>query len=290
MPEVEITIPRFDPSAVKPGKVWLFLGKRASGKSYALEYMMYWWRYVDDAVVFSTTETANGTWSAHFPPIFVHDNFYPDRLDRLCKRNKAWYSHRKKHPELPKISTLVILEDCMAGRGKNAAATNPNIEDIVLNGRHYGFTLVIISQYVMKLPPVLRSNVDYVVLLENDMGTDIKKIYDNWFTKLGNLKTFQHLFTELTKEHGMMILDRTINDHGNFLNKIFRLRAPPPDKLRPYQLCHKLAWRFQQKRSRDEDDEGEQYGAPDWLYAHKKQKTSGRAIDLTRKDVDIVIK
>jgi len=279
---VEVSIPRFDPSKVDPGSVWLYLGKRKSGKSYGLEYHMFFWQWVTDAVVFSTTETANGAWSKHFPHTFVHDNFYPDRLERLHQRNGLYYKQREKDPSLPQINTLVLCEDCMAGTGKARLTNDKTIKDIVLNGRHRGFTLVIISQYVHAVTPDIRSNVDYVVLLENDMGDDLKKIYQHWFTKLGKFDVFMALFTQLTKDHGMMVLDRTVNDHGDFMRKIFRSRAPPPDKMMPYQLCHPLVWQFHDKRRRrgdddDDDDDGDdiEFGLPEWYKSARNTAASG---------------
>ena len=49
-----------------------------------------------------------------------------------------------------------------------------------MNGRHYFAMFIITMQYALGIPPVLRTNIDYVFILRENIFMNRKKLYDQY--------------------------------------------------------------------------------------------------------------
>ena len=82
--------------------------------------------------------------------------------------------------------TLIIMEQTThIQKGSRALA------DLVFNGRHRHVTLIIVEQYV-RMPPELRSNVDYVLYSAREYShvSHAKTIYEHYFGNINDYSMF----------------------------------------------------------------------------------------------------
>ena len=63
------------------------------------------------------------------------------------------------------------------------------IREIFMNGRHRHVTLVIAVQYVMDMPPDLRTQVDYVFALRENVIKNRERLYRQFFGFLTSTNT-----------------------------------------------------------------------------------------------------
>jgi hypothetical protein len=61
----------------------------------------------------------------------------------------------------------------------------------------------------MLIPPVIRSNVDYVCVLQDSVLANRKRLYEFFFGMFDTFNQFDGVFKQVTAENGCLILDKT---------------------------------------------------------------------------------
>lgn len=236
-----LAIRKFDPRKMTPHAVVLMIAKRRSGKSVLVKDLMYYKRKeLLTGVAMSGTESGNGFYGEWIPPVFVYSDFDKEALQRLVDRQKKMTKAGKAMP------VFVILDDLGFDR---KIMTDKLIRELFLNGRHYKITLFLCLQYALDIPPALRSNIDVVIVLKENVFRE--KLYKNFFSMVPNLGTFNTIMDSVTADHGALVLDNTSHS-SKLTDNIFWYRA----KLdRPFKLGTPEAWKFSKSRYKDEDDE-----------------------------------
>src|SRR5207249_1272477 len=75
------------------------------------------------------------------------------------------------------------------------------------------------------ISPNLRSNFDYVFLLEEDYISNMKRIYEHYAGMFPDFNTFRQVFMRLTEDYGAMVIKNRGKRHGT-LEKIAFYKAP----------------------------------------------------------------
>ena len=102
---MEIQLRKFDMSEIKDDKVVVLIGKRDTGKSFLCRDILYRHRGVPVGQVISGTEGANQFYSKMVPKLFIHDEFKPEIVENILKRQKIMIKNRyrklamKWHPD-----------------------------------------------------------------------------------------------------------------------------------------------------------------------------------------------
>lgn len=212
----------------------LFVGRRGSGKSTMARAIMRHFAWLPSAVVFSPTEEANHTWDQHVPPMFVHPEWMPDVAKAIIDRNRHAPAGTKLFP------TAVIGEDIMYDKGKFMKDTNARY--MLMNGRHIGILLIVIAQYTKQLPPELRSQFDYVFLMDEPVLKNRMRLYDDWIGVIPSFEYFEQIFEKCVASHGCMVVDNT-SDSRLPSDHIFFYRAKPYP-IPPFHIGSELMWQF----------------------------------------------
>lgn len=195
---------------------YLFTGKRESGKSTAMDDMMGHMlsvnmddeqRAVTEVHMWSATEEANGFWGRRFPASFIHSEFDPDIFKALHARQKKRYiGWTEGGKQGPAPGAVLIMED-MAYNIKKIINME-EFKDICLNGRHTGFTLALITQYLMVIDRSTRSNFDVIVCTEELNSGNIDRVWEDWGkTEVDSKRLFATVYKDATKDHGLLVFD-----------------------------------------------------------------------------------
>ena len=205
MSEYSLNLKKFNLQSIPDGAICCFIGKRKSGKSYCLKDLLYNKKDMPVGKVVSGTEEANPFFSDFFPKSFIDFDFDERNIDKLIKRQKYLLTKMKKDPAKygnadPRI--LIVLDDCLYD--DSWAKTKP-IRNIFMNGRHFKIFFVVTMQYVLGIPPVLRTNIDYTFIFREPSIGNRKRIYENFCGMIPTFNMFCQVMDSLEQYECLVV-------------------------------------------------------------------------------------
>lgn len=211
--------------------------------SQLIKDLMYYKREkLQAGVAMSGTEIGNGFYGSWIPPIFVYNEFDPDALERLMNRQLRLAKEGKAQ------GVFVILDDLAFDK---KMFNSKIIRSLLYNGRHAHITLFLAVQYMMDLSPGLRSNIDYVFVLKENMHRE--KLYKYFFPMTGNMGTFNAIMDSVTSDYGALVLDNTTNS-SKLSDMLYWYRADVNRK--PFRLGSPAAWGYSKQHHDDHAEDG----------------------------------
>ena len=209
----------FDPKKMQDDAVTLVIGRRRTGKSWIARDILYHKHHLPVGVVMSGTEEGNGFYKDYVPDSFVFNKFDPEMLRVIMARQRKLV--HKKHPY---PNAFVVLDDCAYDKKIFSGATP--LREMFMNGRHWKLFTLITLQYVMDMPPDLRQNIDYVIVLKDMIKKNLKKLHDNFFGMIEDFNQFVEIMKQVTENHGALVLDNT-SDSNEITDCLFWYKAHP---------------------------------------------------------------
>ena len=85
---MNLELKKFDMSEITDDKVVVLIGKRDTGKSYLCRDILYHHKNIPVGQVISGTEGANQFYSNMVPKLFIHNEFNPQIIQNMLKRQK----------------------------------------------------------------------------------------------------------------------------------------------------------------------------------------------------------
>ena len=170
---------------------------------------------------------------------------------------------------------LLVLDDI--GFDKKIQ-DDQNIRKICMNGRHWGILFIICLQDCMGIRPNMRTNIDFVFCLKENIQSNIKKLYDHYFGIFDKLPEFKQVFHQLTEGYDCIVLDNTCKSN-NLADCIFWYRATPN---RIFRIGSKLLW------NKHEELYNKEYNHP--KTTEPINTPSGALIKSKKKDEIVVVK
>jgi hypothetical protein len=161
----------------------IFSAKRNSGKTHLLTYMIYRCARSFNDVIIMTPTAFNG----HYKKFT--DNVVPRFDEDLLVHIMERQAELTKQKKVNKI--LLVLDDCVSA----ANFASQVFEQIATQGRHYQVSCWITTQHFTKLPPCIRLNCDYMIILGNQTRPVVKMIFE----ELGGIFDDEKHFTKTMK-------------------------------------------------------------------------------------------
>lgn len=231
-----LRLKKFDPSKIGNDKVCLFIGKRGTGKSTLVTDIMYHKKNsIPMGVVMSATEEGNHYYSKYVPDLFVHGCYNRETLEKVIE------SQRQKLIRFGRVDPVfVLLDDCMYDRG---FLKDECIRTLFMNGRHWKIFFLLTTQYCMDLPPALRTNVDYVFCLRENVIQNREKLYKAFFGVFPTFHVFQQVMDACTENFECLVIDNTSRSN-NLEDCVFYYKA----QLRPtFRMGSEAWWSYHSK-------------------------------------------
>lgn len=244
----------FQPETMAEHPCIVIVAKRGSGKSWVTRDLMYHLRDIPAGIVISPTDQANRFFRDFVPQPYIHYKYDPRIIKNIFKRQEKYIELNEKRVQEGKkprdIRLFVVMDDCLAD--SKTWKNDEYIQRLMLNGRHYHITFILTIQYCKGIPPMMRSNFDYVFLLGADNANDKKNIFTEYGGIFGNFRIFDPIFMEMTHNYGLMVLD-TRRRSSKIFEKVFRYKAmePPPFNMgsSSYNTMGRLNSRSRSKNS-----------------------------------------
>lgn len=112
--------------------------------------------------------------------------------------SEAMAVNKDKRPK-DKIKTLIIFDDIINKIIQESRKDDTPINDLILNRRHFGLSVIVLSQYWKRVNPLWRTNFSSYALFRQENTGERKKIVDDLSGFLG-IKKFEKIFDEATRE------------------------------------------------------------------------------------------
>jgi hypothetical protein len=229
----------FKPNEAK-GPVIVLIGRRDTGKSFLVRDLLYYHQEIPIGTVISGTEEGNGFYSKMVPRLFIHNEYNTAIIENILKRQREVLQKVKDEMESYKKSTIdprtfAILDDCLYD---NTWSRDKMMRLLFMNGRHWKVMLIITMQYPLGVPPVLRTNIDYVFILREPYIANRKRIYENYAGMFPTFESFCQVMDQCTENYECLVINN--NSKSNKLeDQVFWYKA---DFHNDFRLGSKEFW------------------------------------------------
>jgi hypothetical protein len=133
------------------------VAKRNSGKSFLVKHLLQYEAYKFAKIfVICPTESINHFYSDIIPANCIFDTYSEEWAEMLIM--KLTIANSNKKPEEQK-KVLLILDDLISDLDFHHSKT---LKNIYSRGRHYGLGILVTTQYLNSISPLIRNNTDYL--------------------------------------------------------------------------------------------------------------------------------
>ena len=211
---MNLELKKFDMKNIKykssetQGPVIVLIGRRDTGKSFLVKDLLYHHQDIPIGTVISGTEAGNGFYSKMVPKLFIHDEYNTAIIENILKRQKMVIKQINKEVAAYGRSNIdgrafVILDDCLYD---NSWQKDKNIRNIFMNGRHYNILFILTMQFALGIPPNLRTNIDYVFILRENIVSNRKRIYDHYAGMFPTFDMFCSTMDQCTENFECLVI------------------------------------------------------------------------------------
>jgi energy-coupling factor transporter ATP-binding protein EcfA2 len=181
------------------GFISCIIGKRGSGKSYLLLQMLLHKRLLRDKFDEIILINPSYEYDDKYHNIEFDEVYTEYTMDLIEDLND-------KFKEDPNIKRLLILDDCISSNEfKSNNSYNP-LNTLVSNGRHWGCSLIVLSQKYNAISKIIRSQYDYVIFFSIKNHKELSDIYDEY--GIGNKEEFINTVSDIfSKPYNFICLD-----------------------------------------------------------------------------------
>lgn len=196
------------------------VAKRNSGKSVLLKYLVSTCKSKWDKIfVICPSESVNHFYKEFVPENCIFDEWSEGWVESLI----AKMSKINGEAGAEKKNVLLIMDDCCSDTNFHAS---PTLKKLYTRGRHINISIILTTQYLNQLPPVCRSNADYLIAGQmNRMSISI--LCDEYLAGDLDRTEFIKLFNRATKDYNFLLINcNSIADNEN-LNEIYGIIKTP---------------------------------------------------------------
>jgi hypothetical protein len=252
---MNLQLKKFDMTHISDDKVVVFIGKRETGKSFLTKDLLFHHQDIPVGTVISATEGANQFYSKIVPSIFIHDEYNEDVITKVLTRQRkvvdqmnsdtAQYGSTNIDPR-----AFLILDDCLYD---NSWTKSKYVRSLFMNGRHFKIMFIITMQYALGIPPNLRTNIDYVFILRENIVSNRKRIYDSYAGMFPSFEVFCQVMDQCTENFECLVIHN--NAKSNKLeDQVFWYKANSHDD---FKMGADIFWKYHEENysTTEGDDE-----------------------------------
>jgi hypothetical protein len=245
---MSLSLKRFNMNRITDDSVIVMIGKRNTGKSFLTKDLLYHHQNIPAGTVISPTENANKFYSNIIPPIFIHDEYQPKITNEFMKRQKQLKRRIVQGDSDIDNRAFLIMDDCLYD---NDWKCDKTIREIFLNGRHWGIMFILSMQYAIGITPILRSNIDWVFILRENIVANRKKLYDNYAGMFPTFDMFCQTMDACTENYECLVIHNA-SKSNKIEDQVFWYKA---ENHSNFIVCCPEAWRFSEENYNPDDED-----------------------------------
>jgi hypothetical protein len=193
--------------------------------------LLYHKRHLPAGVVMSGTEEGNGYYSGWVPDSFIYNDFDKGVIDGVIDRQRRLSKIDKAK------NVFLVLDDCLYDK---KLLREKCMRALFMNGRHWKVYMLLTAQYMMDVPPDIRSQIDYVFVLRENILQNRKRLYDTFFGVFPSFDIFCQVMDKCTENYECIVLDNTSRSN-KIEDMVFWYKAKIRDN---FKMGSPLFWRF----------------------------------------------
>lgn len=280
---MKLQLKKFDMSSIKDDKVVVMIGKRDTGKSFLCKDLLYHHQDIPVGTVISATEVANSFYGKMVPPLFIHGEYNEDIIKKVLirqsrcieqvKREEQTLQHRNDvYSSKPKTDprTFVILDDCLYD---NSWTKSKHVRSLFMNGRHWKVFFIITMQYALGIPPNLRTNIDYVFILRENIVQNRRRLYECYAGMFPTFEVFCDVMNQTTENYECLVINNNAKSN-NLEDQVFWYKAEPHEE---FKLGSPELWKFHSQNYTNSGSQMEREEDKEWdpqELVNRKNKTT----------------
>lgn len=204
----------------------VMIAPSGSGKSWIVRNILCEMKDIPCGTVIAPTDKMNKFYDEFIPSSFIHHEYKPDIIPKILGRQKRILEKNEERDKAGKKKldprSFLVMDDCMAA--KHLWIKDPNVLEIMNQGRHFKLTYILTMQYCLGIQPELRTQFNYIFLLGEDNAASRKKLYEHWAGVFPKFDIFEQVFLQVTNNYGCMVINNRIKT-TDLTKKVFWFRA-----------------------------------------------------------------
>ena len=253
---MDLKLKRFKMTDINDDKVVVLIGKRDTGKSFLVQDLLFYHKTISIGAAISGTEGANCFYGNIIPKVFIHEEYTPEIIFKFLTRQKLIKKqiHReiKRGKQKTDPRAFLILDDCLYD---NSWTKDKNIRSCFMNGRHYNILFLITMQFVLGMPPNLRTNVDFIFILRDTIVSNRRRLYDHWAGMFPTFEVFCQVMDQCTENYECLVIHN--NAKSNKLeDQVFWYKAEPHEE---FKIGASEFWQQYNNNYKDDSDEENEF-------------------------------
>jgi hypothetical protein len=190
------------------------------------------------------------------PPIFIHEEYKPEIIENVLKRQTMIMKKINKEIQLYGRSSIdprafLILDDCLYD---NTWKRDRNIRYIFMNGRHKKLFFLITMQFVLGISPELRTNVDYIFICRENIISNRKRLYDAFAGMFPTFECFCSVMDQCTENFECLVIDNTSRSN-RLEDQVFWYKA---EMRSDFTIGSRELWELHNQTAGDDDEADEE--------------------------------
>lgn len=220
----------------------VIIGKKDTGKSFLIRDILATTQsYFPVGTVISGTEVANEFFQHMIPSKLIHDKYRPEIVSNVIKRQLGIKTARNADKKARGGSSSIdpraflILDDCLYD---NTWINQESTRYIFMNGRHIDMMTIITMQYPLGISPNLRTNVDFIFILRENITRNRRIIYENYAGMFPTYEMFSQFMDQCTEDYNCLVICNGIQSN-KLEDQVFWYKASDHP---PFKLCDDSLW------------------------------------------------
>lgn len=213
-------IQKFDFNTMYTSSCINIIGKRASGKSTLCKDIIQH-KNPTETFIFTQVQHDQEFYKDVVPNTHIINDTYDQFSNNIEKvvnilKNKVNITQKYNEkvgcyndPEYIKNKYLIVIEDSMFW--DTQLFKDKNIHNLFMNWRNLHTSLILLTQYSLSIPPVLRTNIDYTFIFKDNNITNRKKIHEHYAGMIPTFELFATIMNDCTKNYESIVIDNTTN-------------------------------------------------------------------------------
>ena len=198
---MKLKVHRFDMSRIAPDATIMVVGKRRTGKSTLIrDIMRSMAGKLDFGIAMCGSEDTSKAMAEYIPQSCIYDDFSAAALDVLLRVQQKGVAAGTCKP------VYLVMDDTMYDK---QTLKSKNMRMLFMNGRHRKIFFLCAVQYLMDIPPDIRTNVDYLFVLKENVLSNREKLHKQFFGMFAEYKDFSVVMNSCTSGFQCMVLDNT---------------------------------------------------------------------------------
>ena len=216
------------------------IGKKDTGKSFLVRDILYNTQHdFPVGTVISGTEVANEFFQHMVPSKFIHDKYTPDIVTNVIKRQMVMKQKRNTSKSGGQSNVdpraFLILDDCLYDA---SWIKEESTRYVFMNGRHIDMMTIITMQYPLGITPNLRTNVDFVFILRENILGNRRRIYENYAGMFPTFEMFCTFMDQCTENFECLVICNNVNSN-KLEDQVFWYKASDHP---PFKMCDQSLW------------------------------------------------